>query len=56
MINSGLHSAYNPWTSEEDLQLGKELEKGLSVKEISGIHKRTKGAITSRLKKLGLLK
>ena len=41
VINRGLDSAYNPWTSEEDAQLAEEFEKGLSIKDISGIHKRT---------------
>lgn len=54
VINSGLHSAYDPWTTEEDSQLEEEVRKGLSLKEISDIHQRTKGAITSRLKKIGL--
>lgn len=54
VINKGLHSAYSPWTDKEDAQLEEEFRNGLSVKEMSGIHKRTRGAICSRLKKLGL--
>ena len=45
---------YRPWTKEEDQQLIEEHETGKTTGEISEIHKRTKGAIKSRLKKLEL--
>lgn len=54
VINSGMHSAYNPWESDEDSQLIVEFNSGMCIKEMSDIHKRTTGAIRSRLKKLNL--
>lgn len=48
-------SAGQPWHESEDEQLVREVEKGMTVKEISDIHKRSLGAIRSRIKKLGLL-
>lgn len=54
--NNSRFSAYQSWNSDEDLQLGKEYRDGLSAQVISNIHKRTTGAINSRLKKLGLKK
>jgi ATP-dependent DNA helicase RecQ len=53
VIASGSTEAYQPWTKEEDQQLIREYESGISIKELSDIHKRTQGAIRSRLKKLG---
>ena len=44
--------AYEPWTEEEDRQLLSELEQGLDIRELSERHRRTKGAIRSRIKKL----
>lgn len=48
-------SAYEAWSDEEEDQLRGEFSKSISIKEISGIHGRTSGAIKSRLKKLGLI-
>ena len=42
------------WTIEEDEQLAREYEEGLSIDEIADIHKRTPFAIDTRLRKLGL--
>ena len=42
------------WTSEDDGTLIEMYEKGTSITEIATYHKRTKGAIRSRLIKLGL--
>ncbi len=53
VITNGSTEAYQPWTKEEDQQLIREYENGISTKELSDIHKRTQGAIRSRLKKLG---
>jgi len=53
VIANGSTEAYQPWTKEEDQQLIREYESGISTKELSGLHKRTQGAIRSRLKKLG---
>jgi len=41
------------WSTEEDNLLIEQFDKGVSVKELSGDHKRTEGAIKSRLMKLG---
>ena len=54
IIANGNTEAYQSWTKEEDQQLMREHEEGKTTKEISEIHKRTQGAIRSRLKKLEL--
>lgn len=41
------------WTDEEDLVLCEEFDHGIALSEIATRHGRTKGAITSRLVKLG---
>ena len=46
-------NAGKAWTIEEDNLLIEQFDKGVSVKELSGDHKRTEGAIKSRLLKLG---
>jgi DNA-binding NarL/FixJ family response regulator len=43
------------WSEEEDNQLIDKFDSGKSCKEISEEHKRTEGAIKSRLIKLGKL-
>ena len=48
--------AYAPWTEDEINRLKEEYASGLTVKQISDIHERTRGAIQSRLKKEGLIK
>ena len=55
VIAKGNTEAYQPWTKEEDEQLKREQEEGKTVAELSEIHKRTRGAIRSRLKKLELI-
>lgn len=55
VIAKGSTEAYQPWTKEEDRQLTREFEEGKTTKELSVIHKRTTGAIRSRLKKLELI-
>ena len=50
----GSPEAYQPWTKEEDTQLMREYQEGKTAKEMAEIHKRTAGAIRSRLKKLEL--
>ncbi len=52
VIASGSAEAYQPWTEQEDRQLIRESEEGKSLREMAEIHKRTSGAIRSRLKKL----
>ena len=53
VIARGKTEAYQSWTAEEDQQLMREQEEGKTIQEMSEIHKRTSGAIRSRLKKLG---
>lgn len=43
------------WTDEEDNKLIEEFKNGKSVTELASIHGRTKGAIRSRLRKLGVV-
>ena len=52
----GYSGAYAPWIEEEINRLKEEYASGLTVKQMSEIHGRTKGAIQSRLKKEGLMK
>jgi hypothetical protein len=47
--------AGNPWTPEEDKKLISEFSSGLSIAAMSEKHKRTEGAITARLSRLGQL-
>mgnify|MGYP001000221194 CR=1 FL=1 len=53
--SEGKTEAYAPWSREEDEALKEEYNNNHKVKELSEIHKRTQGAIRSRLKKLGLI-
>ena len=53
VIRSGSTEAYQPWTEAEDRQLAEELEAGMPLKRMAEIHRRTRGAILSRLRKLG---
>lgn len=48
--------AYEPWSEEEDEQLKREFGEGKEQKEIAATHDRQKGAIHSRLIKLGLIR
>lgn len=50
-----LINSYMSWSVEEDNQLRNEFGNGMSIKQMSVLHKRTVGAIRSRLKKLGLI-
>lgn len=47
-------NAYIPWTKEEEDKLKDMVQAGLEVKVISDALQRNEGAITSRMKKLGL--
>ena len=51
-VSTGSTEAYQPWTKEEDDRLMLEQKEGKTIPEMSEIHKRTQGAIRSRLKKL----
>jgi hypothetical protein len=46
-------NAGKAWSIEEDNLLIERFDKGVPVKELSGDHKRTEGAIKSKLLKLG---
>ena len=48
-------NAYLPWDKEQDIELQELFEKELSIGELATAFNRTRGAITSRLKKLGIL-
>ena len=55
VIARGSTDAYQPWTDKEDEQLRDEFRKGLSPAVMAKNHRRTRGAVLSRLKKLELL-
>ncbi len=48
-------NAYLPWDKEQDIELQELFTKELSVAELATAFNRTRGSITSRLKKLGIL-
>ncbi|MBM4274099.1 MAG: hypothetical protein FJ134_06525 [Deltaproteobacteria bacterium] len=45
--------AGKPWNEAEDQELCKEYDSGKSIVALANSHKRTRGAIESRLEKLG---
>ena len=47
----GKTGAYQSWSEEEDQQLRREMQEGLTVAQMAEVHKRTRGAIRSRIKK-----
>ncbi len=47
-------SAYEKWTPEEDEGLERAYKAGVSIASLANTHRRNRGAITSRLRKLGL--
>ncbi len=47
--------AYSPWDAGEEDALRQRFEDGLSMKEITQAHQRSRGAIKARLRKLGLI-
>lgn len=53
-IRSRIPKAYSPWSDDEDARLRQGRERGLSVDDLAQAHDRTRGAIESRLAKLGL--
>jgi len=55
-IRQQFPSAYKKWTEREDMQLKEGYKKGKTINELSYIFRRKKGAIRSRLKKLGIEK
>ena len=48
-------SAYQPWTSEQDKRLEKMFDEGVTYQEMAFYFERTKGAVMSRLRKIGIL-
>ena len=54
VISEGKTEAYQSWSQREDEQLEKEFRAGMNLREIADQHHRTRGAILSRLRKLGL--
>ena len=48
-------NAGKPWDKSEDDQLCADFDQGMTVKQLSQRHGRTRGAIQSRLVKLGKL-
>ncbi len=48
-------TAPKPWTEDEEEMLRKEFSEGMTAADIAVRHKRTKLAVNSRLKKLGLI-
>jgi glutathione S-transferase len=49
-------NAGKSWDREEDEQLCREFDSGISVKDLAAHHGRTEGAIQSRLVKFGKIK
>lgn len=47
--------AYKKWTDAEDLELSNNYREGFSTSQLAERHKRRRGAIRSRLRKLGLI-
>ena len=46
-------NAYSPWAEEDDVRLRQLYAEGKSIQELMGIFGRNRGAIKSRLRKLG---
>ena len=49
-------NAGKPWKKEDDDELCRRFDNGSTVKELSHVFKRTQGAISSRLERLGKIK
>ena len=47
--------AYEPWSKEDNLELERLYNQGLTTGELSEKFKRGNGAIRSRLRKLGII-
>jgi ATP-dependent DNA helicase RecQ len=52
--SDGLARSHEPWTEEEEKRLLNLYHAGERVGDIAKQHRRTRGAIQSRLKKLGI--
>ena len=51
----GAVKAYEPWTKEEDEKLLSEFSSHMKLYDIAKAHSRTRGAIKTRLIKLGCI-
>ena len=51
----GAKNAYEPWTPEEDEKLLSEFAAHMKLYEIAKAHSRTRGAVKTRLIKLGYI-
>lgn len=51
---TNLKESYNYWSEENDNKLRHLIQQGKSIKDLANHFQRTEGAITSRLKRLGL--
>lgn len=45
-------NAYDPWHTGEDEKLKKEISEAKTIEELMATHKRSRGAIQSRIKKI----
>jgi hypothetical protein len=45
-----------PWSAEDDVELGKCYDQGMTILELARKYERTSGGISSRLEKLGKIK
>ena len=54
LVAEGNTEAYQSWTSKEEEQLRREFQDNRTLKEMAETHKRTRGAILKRLRKMGL--
>lgn len=53
---AGIENAGAAWTDEEDERLLRKFDEGAKVASLASIHRRTPGAITSRLVKHGRIR
>ena len=53
-IRETYSNAYRPWDTAQDEKLRELFAERISISELAKIFERKKGAISSRLKKLGL--
>lgn len=51
-VSSCPSASYEPWSHEEDEQLLEEMRQGASIRDMSEKHRRTPGAIRSRMKRV----
>ena len=54
-IRAKYPNAYRPWTKEADARLITLYKSGKSIEELSLLFQRNNGAITSRLRKVGMI-